>query len=305
MEYPQRPEQHIMEDESWGIFTNNIPSSWIAREMTKRDYGIDCYLELVNEHNQVTGDMVFIQLKSTKEIGWTESNKEFTYTLSGIKESTVNYWLSLPLPVFIFLVDITKKEAYFVNIKKSIRRNYKDFLSNKTISFKINKAMIITRENILPFIAGYFSEKRFSVFNYHLTTLFMHLYQYVVFFNENIGRDEFLDVENDVHLTMIHLFETCRIIANQFFIDWNQKSLEERYKEDKEIFKNSDSHSLHELTMTNILEDLRPKFIEVIEKAKNYIEGKEAEFWIYTNLPLFNFCTNVSIKNIKDSLRIS
>lgn len=305
MEYPRRPEQHIMEDESLRIFANSIPSSWIAREMTKRDYGIDCYLELVDKRNQVTGDMVFIQLKSTEEIKWVEDGGELIHTLSGIKGSTVNYWLNLPVPVFIFLVDITKKEVYFINIKKSIRRNYIDFLSNKTISFKVNKKMTITRENFILFIAEYLLEKNFSVFNYHLATLFMHLYQYVDFFHENIGRDEFMEVENDAHLTMIHLYETCRIIANQFFIDWNQKSLEERYKEDREIFKDSSPYSLHELTMTRILEDLRPQFIEVIEKAKDYIVGKEMEYWIYTNHPLFNFCTNVSIKYIKDSLHIS
>jgi hypothetical protein len=56
--------------------------------VTERDYGIDCYVELVNEKNQLTGDLASIQLKSKENINWNLDN---TLTISNIKISTSNY----------------------------------------------------------------------------------------------------------------------------------------------------------------------------------------------------------------------
>ncbi|WP_165835406.1 hypothetical protein [Chryseobacterium viscerum] len=51
MKLPKRVPQHISETASFKLFSSNIPDNWIIRDITERDYGIDCYLELVNENN--------------------------------------------------------------------------------------------------------------------------------------------------------------------------------------------------------------------------------------------------------------
>lgn len=56
MELPQRVPQHISETASYKIFSIKIPDEWILRDVTERDYGIDCYLELVNEKKRCWGN---------------------------------------------------------------------------------------------------------------------------------------------------------------------------------------------------------------------------------------------------------
>jgi len=59
---PKRTPQHISETASFKIFSNKIPDNWIIRYVTERDYGIDLYIELVNKDNELTGDLILIQL---------------------------------------------------------------------------------------------------------------------------------------------------------------------------------------------------------------------------------------------------
>lgn len=118
MELPKRVDQHITESSSFKIFNSVIPNSWIVREVSERDYGIDCYIELVNSNNQVTGELISIQLKGIQSIIWTKENY---HTLSGIKLTTTNYWRVFPIPVYICLVDLNSKEVFFNSVKESIR----------------------------------------------------------------------------------------------------------------------------------------------------------------------------------------
>jgi hypothetical protein len=89
MKFPQRVDKHVTETSSFKIFSNNIPDNWIIREVNERDNGIDCYLELVDNENQVSGELISIQLKGKQGINWTKNDY---YTFSGIKISTTNYW---------------------------------------------------------------------------------------------------------------------------------------------------------------------------------------------------------------------
>ena len=59
MELPTRDAKHVTEASSYKIFSRNIPNHWIIREVSERDYGIDCYIELVNNQNQVTGELAY------------------------------------------------------------------------------------------------------------------------------------------------------------------------------------------------------------------------------------------------------
>ena len=88
MQLPDRIPNHIKETTSFKIFSNHIPDNWIIRDVTERDYGVDCYVEIVNDKNQLTGDLASIQLKSTEEIDW---NLDDTLLFSKVKISTSNY----------------------------------------------------------------------------------------------------------------------------------------------------------------------------------------------------------------------
>lgn len=113
MKLPKRVPQHISETASFKLFSSKIPDNWIVRDVSERDYGIDCYLELVNDDNELTGELALIQLKSRQKINWT---KDDTFQLSGVDISTSNYWYKFSVPVFIFLADIESQELYFLSV---------------------------------------------------------------------------------------------------------------------------------------------------------------------------------------------
>ena len=52
MEFPKRALTHISESASWKILQNCLPPEWIIRDVTERDYGVDCYLEIVWKDHQ-------------------------------------------------------------------------------------------------------------------------------------------------------------------------------------------------------------------------------------------------------------
>jgi len=66
MIFPQRPSAHIKETDSWKILQNSVPSEWLLRGVTERDYGVDCYLEMIGRDGSVRGDLISIQLKGTE-----------------------------------------------------------------------------------------------------------------------------------------------------------------------------------------------------------------------------------------------
>ncbi|MBW1613101.1 MAG: DUF4365 domain-containing protein [Deltaproteobacteria bacterium] len=135
---PKRVPQHISETTSYKIFSSKIPDNWIIRDVTERDYGIDFYLELVNKDNELTGDLILVQLKSREQIKWTKNGE---YNLSGVKFSTSNYWYRFPIPVFIFLTDSLNNECYYVPAKHEIRLSFKEFLKKESINYKFVRSI--------------------------------------------------------------------------------------------------------------------------------------------------------------------
>ena len=75
MKFPKRVPQHISETASFKLFASKIRDNWIIREVTERDYGIDCYLELVTDENELSGELALIQLKSRQSVPWTSRNE--------------------------------------------------------------------------------------------------------------------------------------------------------------------------------------------------------------------------------------
>ena len=117
MEYPKRIDTHISESISFDALSSVLPDEWIIRELTERDYGVDLYIELVGKDGKVTGDLVALQVKSTKSI---QFNNKGLFTYGGIKKSTINYWLGLPVPVFLIVVNLNNKGLFtYGGIKKS------------------------------------------------------------------------------------------------------------------------------------------------------------------------------------------
>lgn len=296
MDLPKRAPEHIMETESWKILQASTPSQWIIREVSERDYGIDCYLELVGQDGYVSGDLVSLQLKSTRSIDWTEEKGEgltATAYSRDIPRSTINYWMALPVPVFLCLADINEKKIYYTNVKANVRSNYGKFSQEASFRFQFIKLLELGSDpGKKLFLSVYSREKRQGNFTHHLRVLLIHWEDYLQFIDCNMNRDMFLEVESDAQIKMVHIYKTCLWISLQLLNKWDQVSLADRYKEDTELWS-TEYGVLHEKTMGEILLPLRKRFIKTLCLAKRLVTEEQADYWRSVDPLLYVACNEL------------
>ena len=121
MKLPKRPETHVTEAESWRLLQSTAPKEWIVREVTERDYGIDAYIELASKDGHITGQLMSVQLKGVKGLGWKDSKGIRSARSPQIKTTTANYWLLLPVPVFLFVADLEKGDVYYALCRRTAK----------------------------------------------------------------------------------------------------------------------------------------------------------------------------------------
>lgn len=297
MKLPKRIETHIIETASWKILQATVPSTWILRQVSERDYGIDCYIELVNSDQEITGELLSGQLKGTQSIEWTSDEVSSSHgTFSGISTSTINYWMRLPVPVFLFVADISQEALYFSSVKRQVRKNYNKFLTQQSMSFELIKICNLgSSDGQAAFVYMYFMEKRYDQFKSDIRMLFVHFRKYIEFIEYNQDLDCFMEVENEDELIFIHIYNTLERLCSFLFITWDIEDLRSIITNDRAQWK--DSYCLfHNLTLTKILPLLHQKVLTVIEKTKKLVTITEKEYWMKTDLVLFNIIDNFDNK---------
>lgn len=68
MKLPKRVDEHVTETSSWRILQVTAPTEWIVREVSERDFGIDCYIEITIKDRHITGELISAQLRAMKRI---------------------------------------------------------------------------------------------------------------------------------------------------------------------------------------------------------------------------------------------
>jgi hypothetical protein len=143
MKLPKRPDTHVTEAESWRLLQALAPKEWIVREVSERDYGIDAYIELASKDGHITGDLMSVQLKGIeKGIKWKEGSRRARSPQ--IKSSTANYWLRLPVPVFLFIADLAAKDIYYVPAQEALRAQFGNLDKQDSVTFTLQDELRLT-----------------------------------------------------------------------------------------------------------------------------------------------------------------
>jgi len=308
MKLPKSPPEHISERESWKILDNCLPSEWILRDVTGRDYGIDCYIELVNKDNEITGNLISVQLKSNNELEWKKrrgSSRE-SALFSGIKIATVNYWMKLPVPTFLCIAELKSKSIYFATIENQVRKRYNLFNRQKTFSFYLDKHFNLSRDNgIINFLASYFRELSHKSFSFYLITLLNNAESYLDFLGWNLERDAFLEVETDRLLVMFNMYKYFQSVAQYLGIRWRITSIYDAIQKDRKTFEQP-SILLHELTFGNLLKEMLPVMIDVLAKSKDLILNEQKYYWQTKEYLLFEYCQSRQFEDtIKELIEVN
>jgi len=105
----------VIEHASLTILRDQLPRHWIVRT-NGADYGLDGEIEIVSKDGVVKGDIFKFQIKGHGKVHPKEQ-----HIIQRVNVSTVNYWLEVPLPVILFVVDIDGSIVYWVDVKTYIR----------------------------------------------------------------------------------------------------------------------------------------------------------------------------------------
>ncbi|MEM5640444.1 DUF4365 domain-containing protein [Bacillus toyonensis] len=164
---PSRPRQHILETSSGKALSNFIPDNWIIRGVTESDYGIDYEIELVKDNGEVTGKFFKLQLKATDKI---YTRKDGFISLSQIKMTTINYWISLnkQTHVFVCLFDSQTGNLYWTNIFEQATRLVS---SNKKTTIHFSPTQVARREQLFTIIKTVLGPLPFQVKDKHKSLL--------------------------------------------------------------------------------------------------------------------------------------
>ncbi len=109
---PTRTIQQKRESDSFAILMYKLKHIGIFRNLTQHDFGIDFELEEVIK-DQVTGKSIKLQVKSSDI--FTEK-KNGRISISGIKQSTLNYWTQISLYQNVYITAVeTKTERIFIS----------------------------------------------------------------------------------------------------------------------------------------------------------------------------------------------
>lgn len=110
MNFPKRVKQHKAQSDSFAILLYKLKDIGIFRSATENDYGIDMEIEVVIGE-RVIGRYLKVQVKSSSGIN---VRKDGVPTISGIKQSTLLYWIELSYSsqVIACAVDLLTENIY-------------------------------------------------------------------------------------------------------------------------------------------------------------------------------------------------
>ena len=295
MKFPKRTDQHLAESESWKILLSKAPKNWIVRELSERDYGIDAYIEIASTKGDITGELCSIQLKGSKTIDWREMSANFS-----IKMPTVNYWMGLPVPVFMVWTDNTERRAFFAPVKSQVREKYDKYLTQKTLGFEFLQPLELGTElGLASFPALYLREKYNNQFRSNLREVLINCYEYCEFMQEYQNRDAHLGMEPEEEMRVQHLYSTCRLLAELLGVKWEIASMNEIYRKDREDFGDK-YYSLHQNSVNQLFKELEPVFLDILKKGSERVSGIEAQYWRHTYPLLFHNCETMVLNLLRN-----
>jgi hypothetical protein len=304
MKFPQRTKTHASESRSFQAFASALPDHWILRHVTERDYGLDCIVELVRLSGELQGEMVAIQLKSVDALQWSMTNQREQATLSGIKSSTVAYWLGLPMPAFLVVHERATNSLYAVPAKKQARQQYGLLGEQDSISFYLNREDDLqSADGLTNLVVEALSELSYPAFAAALLDLLFHARQHAELLSGNINLDSFMAVEDDVLIGVVRLQGHVRAVTTYTNQDLMLRPMSHWLQLDRSRFKSDDGYELHNSTLDDIIGELAPGALTAIRAARTLVVATERAFWNSTDPLLVRFCeswhTDVAIQEFE------
>lgn len=288
-ELPLRADNHIKETVGYKVLESNIPAEWMIRDVTERDYGIDCYIELVNADKRLTGEIAFVQMKTTDKIDWRIKDKGFRFYK--VERSTTNYLSGFKIPTYLFLVDLSTKEMFFLSVKEYILEHYKEYLDLGSFAYEFSHDRDIF--TVDAFLKSFQRNNQYDQFRNELQYFISNLHHHIDFMWEHNNRDCFLQIEQQDMMFFEALHRNIDFLQRYFNTTNRIPSIEDLIKKGKSIYGDDYEHTLFEGVLTDLFDVLRASVLELVDIIIELITGSEHYYWLREKNYIYNYFYNL------------
>jgi hypothetical protein len=198
----------------------------------------------------------------------------------------------LPVPVFLFVSDLSAEDIYYVPAQEALRAQFGNLDKQDSVTFTLRDELSLKSKigkALLPWFYG--RERMHSQFSFHIMNLLSHIDMFRDFISSHQNRDSFMEVEEDDHLQFRALYESCRMASLYLEGDWKMEPLGELYKKDRAEWKDN-SVWLHEQTLDYALQKIEKLFPRLVRKAIEAVTETQAD-WLDKDPIFFNLCNGL------------
>lgn len=293
-ELPKRTANHIKETSGFKVLEDKIPSEWMIRNITERDYGVDCYIELVDEENRLTGEIAFIQMKSTNQINWRVNDNGFKFYK--VSKSTTNYLNGFKIPTYLFIVDLSTKELFFLSVKEYILEHYYEYSIDGSFAYDFFKGS--NRFTVDAFLTSFRRNNQYDRFRNELQYFISNLHYYVDFMWDHNNRDCFLQIEQEEMIFFEAMHRNISFLQNYFVMLCKLPPLKELEKKGKEKYGGNYAHTLFEGVLTELFADFKTAVLELVDRIVELVTKKESHYWSMEKSYIFNYFFNLDKESL-------
>ena len=286
---PLRADNHIKETVGYKVLENLIPGEWIIRNVTERDYGIDCYIELVSQDKRLTGEIAFVQMKTTAAIEWRKS--DVGYKFYEVDRKTTNYLRNFKIPTYLFLVDLSTREMFFLSVKEFVQEHYKEYLENSTFAYEF----FYNRDAFSKdsFLENFRRNNQYEQFRNELQYFMSNIERYISFMMEHNNRDFFMQIEKEEMLFFESLERNICFLQKYFNTKNNLTPIEELVKKGNAMFGDNYEQTLFEQVLTDLFDEFKQSILEIITIITDLVTKKEHDYWFRERNYIYNYFDNL------------
>ena len=285
MDLPKQINQHKAESDSYAILLYHLRDVGIFRNVTDNDYGIDFEIEFV-EDGKVVGNYIKAQVKASENLNIRKHDS--VPTVSGIKQSTLNYWaqLSFKSHVVAYAVDLKNENIYisrplFWDVISKIDKSK----STKTIEFIPHQDELDSQIPIAKVYTKFYSKLpslQDEIYNHKLGL--KSLNRFIRLYTDVFQYDVFCEVENqDDFATFL---EVCRVLLSNVLIsklDLSEKDKMYLYSYQywcNESENDSSGDEVVNYVAQRPLKVLFPLFLDALERYEQRVFSGQY-FWLH------------------------
>lgn len=288
-ELPLRADNHIRESAGSKVLESFIPSEWMIRDITERDYGIDCYIELINADKRLTGEIAFVQMKTTDKIDWRIKDKGFKFYK--VERSTTNYLCGFKIPTYLFLVDLSTKEMFFLSVKEYILEHYKDYLNPGSFAYEFSH----DRDKFMvdAFLKSFQRNNQYDQFRNELQYFILNLHHHIDFMWEHNNRDCFMQIEQQDMMFFEALHRNIDFLQGYFNTTNRMPSIEDLVKKGKAVYGEDYERTLFEGVLTDLFDVFKASVLELVDIIVELITVREHYYWLREKNYIFYYFYNL------------